>query len=703
MTMNDKPPYLFWPHDIGPFETELRDLLSELQAVENNEDKIQIIENHINKLPKYPGPELLHIRYQAYLMVLLDLLRQGTTLECRQGRFYLWPPDWTRQVKGDESKRIQKAAIKKSLQGERLAQLNKSSVQEFIKFMERERPYQGRMVSIRSVIADGRNLASQLQTVVDLNDESAQLKKIYSVIQPYLQLVTDNSRCEHTNLRLLDIWRYFRHTWSIPYNSTPGRNMFYLVRDANQPLHPVIGIAALGNSMMQLTVRDKTIGWTSQAVQRRIESKQLSDDEVLTIANMLFTTLAAGIDDISKDDLVTVEEIQEPNDTTINRLQEIAEESRSERVELLRKRQVVTSSSNGTINQVLPSLEDEQSKTAIREQLTEQAQKVLFRVKRATILKDLLMAKRVLDDAPVPIDSKEGLQALWETVDGKKAIKTLVRENKKRKVGINMMDIIVCGAVPPYNFILGGKLVAMLLTSSQIVNDYEQKYKNYVSNIASKMKGEDVYRDAKLALLGTTSLYASGSSQYNRIKIPILENKKDKIEYIRYGLTKGYGSIHFSEETIKCLNELQEQTKQARLINNRFGEGINPKFRRVSAGLSSIGLTAVDKFLRHRSQRIVYGVPLGKKTYEFLRGETDDPEYFFDPTSEEEIINVSKYISRYWAKRWLLMRIKKTEIVEKVSSFEIDDLLLSSELQQQGYSRHGQPEQMAMDLQVRIE
>ena len=59
----------------------------------------------------------------------------------------------------------------------------------------------------------------------------------------------------------------------------------------------------------------------------------------------------------------------------------------------------------------------------------------------------------------------------------------------------------------------------------------------------------------------------------------------------------------------------------------------------MSAGLSSIGLTAVDKFLRHRSQRIVYGVPLGKKTFEFLRGETDDPEYLFDPTSEEEIIN----------------------------------------------------------------
>ena len=37
--------------------------------------------------------------------------------------------------------------------------------------------------------------------------------------------------------------------------------------------------------------------------------------------------------------------------------------------------------------------------------------------------------------------------------------------NKKTKIGSSMMDIIVCGAIPPYSEMLGGKLVSMLMAS----------------------------------------------------------------------------------------------------------------------------------------------------------------------------------------------------------------------------------------------
>jgi hypothetical protein len=29
----------------------------------------------------------------------------------------------------------------------------------------------------------------------------------------------------------MDIWRYFRHTWTYQYTSVPGRTMMFLVRD----------------------------------------------------------------------------------------------------------------------------------------------------------------------------------------------------------------------------------------------------------------------------------------------------------------------------------------------------------------------------------------------------------------------------------------------------------------------------------------
>lgn len=46
----------------------------------------------------------------------------------------------------------------------------------------------------------------------------------------------------------------------------PGRNLFYLVRDRLQPYHLIIGIFALGNSVLNLTVRDDDIGWTVEAI-----------------------------------------------------------------------------------------------------------------------------------------------------------------------------------------------------------------------------------------------------------------------------------------------------------------------------------------------------------------------------------------------------------------------------------------------------
>jgi len=47
-----------------------------------------------------------------------------------------------------------------------------------------------------------------------------------------------------------------------------------------------------------------------------------------------------------------------------------------------------------------------------------------------------------------------------------------------------MMNIMVCGAIPPYNRILGGKLVAMALTGPRVIDMYQDKYGDYQSEIA---------------------------------------------------------------------------------------------------------------------------------------------------------------------------------------------------------------------------
>ena len=145
------------------------------------------------------------------------------------------------------------------------------------------------------------------------------------------------------------------------------------------------------------------------------------------------------------------------------------------------------------------------------------------------------------------------------------------------------MDIIVCGAIPPYNELLGGKLVAMLMASPQVIHDYARRYSGQASEIASRLAGRAVVRSADLVFLGTTSLYHVGSSQYERIRIP--GPRSGEITYRSLGYTEGYGSAALTSETTDVLRDVAIQSLGMRRVNNIFGEGVSPRLRMVREGL----------------------------------------------------------------------------------------------------------------------
>ncbi len=664
----------FWPTSIGPFQKELDALVHQVATLNS---PLELVHQIIENFPYYPEAHTESLRFRAYLHLLRDLLRQEWIPHIRQGKLYLQPPKWANSVQGEDEIQRHKEAIRQSLSWERNAQFEQPSVQAFISKMERGRLIGNELVSIQNLFADGKTLARKLQYVLE-QKESLQANILEEVIQPYLQLVESGVRCKHTHLFLQDIWRYFRYTWQTPYNSTPGRQMFYLVRDAAQPFHPVIGIAALGSSLVQLTVRDDEIGWTPSSFEKMVISEKFSDTDALEQMKVLYRTLTISLNDVDKSQLVTCAELQQPSQNTIIRLQNIETEARTQRIEWLKKRQISEKQIMlGGKQKPLPLSEFEIDETVPSpETCRKEATQALYRAKRARALWELLDARRMLSDTGISLNTAEGFRTFWKSDEGNRAIRTLVRANKKRKVGINLMDIIICGAIPPYNMLLGGKLVAMLLTSPRVVADYRHKYEQHASNIASRIKGEPVVRDPTLVFLGTTSLYASRSSQYNRIHIPTPDG--NRIRYRRYGLTKGYGSVHFSSDTRTHLSDLLASTNAARLINNDFGEGVNPKLRLVSAGLSAAGISSVDRFTRHRSRRIVYGISLCSNTHRFLRGEDASPNYFFQYDNPDVIKNGMEKIITHWRNRWLLPRIGKSSRIQKLRSFKPDTILLSN-------------------------
>jgi hypothetical protein len=263
-----------------------------------------------------------------------------------------------------------------------------------------------------------------------------------------------------------------------------------------------------------------------------------------------------------------------------------------------------------------------------------------------------------------------------------------------------MMEIVVCGAIAPYSYLLGGKLVAMLLASPEVVADYERRYGNQASTIASQVAGRDIKRAAHLVFLGTSSLYVdagdtaryeagkkkgfatksrfSSASQYNRIRIPASVaggGEKDEVRYECLGMTEGFGVVHFATDTREALEELDIIRFESKRVNSLFGEGTSPRLRKIRQGIGLLGLS--DEFLIHGQKRLVYGINLAKNTERYLAGADSEPQFFIPLTEPKR---ATEKIGQYWVERWLSMRINHQPTMEKVAAFRPDDIAVSREL-----------------------
>ena len=598
------------------------------------------------------------MKYVASLSVLIDLSQQGWIFEIQDNDLFL-----RMEADNVDDKRM----LRYRLSAERNAQFKTASVAAFVRKMEAAKTYNGKTVSIENLIGNTDALMERIRNG-------------HQVCEPYVQLVT-NDRDEDTGYKLTDIWRYFRYTWSIPYKTMPGRNLYYLVRDRLQAEHPVIGIFALGNSVLNLTVRDDDIGWTVEAIktemsrkmevsyctqnlsetdgkkvkvkvtkpsETKVDFEKRTEQYADIIYPLLLKNIAEAIGDIYVKDLGYHRQTKYPRQEQIDRLLAISAEYSQK-------------SLNNKNNETAPDWESE-------------AKTNLFIRKRSAELAKLLATRMVFNEA-IGESNREKLIYLLSNDAGRKAINTALVANRKCKIGSNMMDIIVCGAIPPYNELLGGKLVSMLACSPTVIRDYTLRYSNQISEIASRMKGKRVIRDSRLVYLGTTSLYAIGSSQYNRIKMPL--SSGCVLEYRKMGVTEGFGTLFFSRETTSLFSRIMELQDGGKRINHVFGEGTSPRFRMISRGLSTIGIRA-DAFLRHYSPRIVYSIDLAKNTKEFLMGIDEDVDYGFDLYDEEEVLNRTQEICDYWYSRWLEKRLTTVDIIERLSAFNVSDLLVGN-------------------------
>ena len=216
----------------------------------------------------------------------------------------------------------------------------------------------------------------------------------------------------------------------------------------------------------------------------------------------------------------------------------------------------------------------------------------------------------------------------------------------------NVMDAFVLGAVPPYSLLLGGKLIAMLLTSETVSKAFRKKYGGSVSRIRQKT------HDGNLALITTTSALGR-SSIYNRLRF------HDELLFQSVGYTKGSGEFHFTNGLYGAISEFAQQHSTPTEKQASWGNGFRNRREVIKKSLPAIGLSS--RWLYHGVKREIFVVPLAHNTREFLRGE----ESALKPITHSE-----GAIFDYFRERWLLPRASRDQ---RFKDWTRDDWMLWQE------------------------
>lgn len=201
---------------------------------------------------------------------------------------------------------------------------------------------------------------------------------------------------------------------------------------------------------------------------------------------------------------------------------------------------------------------------------------------------------------------------------------------------VNIMDAYVLGALPPYNALLGGKMVACLIRSREIYDDFARTYGNTIGIISGEEK--------KARLLAVTTSSSMGrSSVYNRLRL-------DGCSYFQsIGYTRGWGHFHIPDSLFAELRRYLRTIGHPYADQHRYGEGPNWRLRTTRAALKALGFR--DDLLRHGIQREVFFCGLAANATELLRTGRGSPD-LSSLLSAHEVAELAM-------ERWMLPRSER--------------------------------------------
>jgi len=209
-------------------------------------------------------------------------------------------------------------------------------------------------------------------------------------------------------------------------------------------------------------------------------------------------------------------------------------------------------------------------------------------------------------------------------------------ENRKRTGLYRVLDASVLGALPPYNQLLGGKLMALCALSKEASDTIERKYKGRRTVISNRLL------NARPILITTTSALGR-SSIYNRLRVP------SRVFYEPIGWTKGFGTFQLPEDLFQRVVAYLDRREVPEVGRNRFGDGPNWKLRMLRVALEELRLPA--SLLQHGIRREVFAAPLARNWREALSSHVR-PDWYGDTASS---------LAKIYTERWAVPRATRVD------------------------------------------
>lgn len=198
--------------------------------------------------------------------------------------------------------------------------------------------------------------------------------------------------------------------------------------------------------------------------------------------------------------------------------------------------------------------------------------------------------------------------------------------------GINQtLDAFTVGALPPYSYLIGGKLIALAMTANEVREAYRSRYGDRVTCMEKRRLGGD------LVAITTTSAFGK-SSIYNRLTF-----QKEKV-CLSLGFTEGYGNFHLTTLVPEIRRWL---ATQGIVTRSGFGSGPRAIWSDITRACTLLGLDN-EKILGHGMAREGFVFPLAVNWQSVITEiQAPAPHYYDRPFSD---------LAAWWKTRWALTR-----------------------------------------------